>query len=94
MALSHLRQENFTCALECYDTTHAIFLQSYGLGSIQLAGLHCRVAECYRQQRDLTRSLTLCGSEPSQVALRSLLLLHAEKLWVDGLSPAGMKKRV
>eukprot|EP01043_Picozoa_sp_COSAG02_P114322 COSAG02_NODE_50618_length_319_cov_0.940909_1_plen_44_part_10 len=44
MALSHLRQENFTCALECYDTTHAIFLQSYGLGSIQLAGLHCRVA--------------------------------------------------
>ena len=61
IGLTHARQKNFTRALECYDTTHTIFLQVYGLGSIQLAWLQCRVAECYRQQRDLARALTLCG---------------------------------
>ena len=69
MALSYLAQENFTHAMQCYDTTHTIFLQRYGLGSIELAGLHCRIAECYRQQRDLTHALALYDSKTFRVAL-------------------------
>ena len=80
MALVYLALEDYTRALECYDKSHAIFLRAYGAGSIELAGLLCRIAECYRQQRDLTRSLALCVSfssaQPSFVIIFTFFSVH------------------
>jgi hypothetical protein len=80
MALVYLALEDYTRALECYDKSHAIFLRAYGAGSIELAGLLCMIAECYRQQRDLTRSLALCVSfssaQPSFVIIFTFFSVH------------------